>query len=58
MAPNEKAAWWRPEFNSENPNESGSSDDIKWGLGILFALGFPVVVVLLVIALVVSAFLH
>jgi hypothetical protein len=55
-APNEKAAWWRPSYKPSDPNESSSTDDIKWGLGILFSLGLPVLVVLSVLALILFAF--
>lgn len=58
MTPNEKAAWWRPVVKTSDPNESSSSDDIKWGLAILFALGLPVMLVLLVAAFLISALLQ
>jgi hypothetical protein len=57
MLSNKKAAWWRPELKAEDPNESSSSEDLKFGLGLLFALGFPVIVVLSVLALLLAALL-
>lgn len=49
MAPNEKAAWWRPQFKPKDPNEFSSWDDVKWSSAILFAIGTPLWLLLLVL---------
>lgn len=48
LTPNEKAAWWRPpERWRQGPNESSTSEDLKFGAGVTLALSVPVLLVLI-----------